>query len=589
MRLKKFLYILLFFIGCGFLQAQVTFQSKVSKKKLGVNERLRVDFVMNQDGDDFNPPDFAGFRIVGGPHQAISNSWINGKRSYSKTYTYTLSPKAKGKFTIGQATINIEGEVYKTTPISVEVTSAVNIPKDGNNADYLASENVHLVAEVSKANPYLNEAITVTYKLYVSHEVSITSNWREVDTPKYADFWSQNIDSRGNYKIYDGKYKGEDYRYVVLRRTVLYPQKTGKLEIEPLSLDIPIDVKSNRRDIFGRRLMTRVNKTISAGKRTINVKPLPEEGQPINFTGAVGDFDFKITSNKTKLDANEALELSVKVTGNGNLKLFDLPKLKLPSSLEVYEPSRADNIRTQADGMQGAMVENYTVVPQFKGNYPIRPITFSYFNPKTETYETLSSEEILIEVENGPLTEESDSNTATTKQVVTLDKDQFKYIKLDADLEPQEQAYFFKSKAYWVLLGAPFLLLPLAIFAGRKRKQRLADVEGIRLRRANQLAKKYLSEAKKNINNQAAFYESLERALHNYLKAKLNIETSEMSKAHISNLLLERKVDMEIVGNFTDLLKSCEFARYTPTSNVTIQKDYDSAVATISSIDKQFQ
>ncbi|WP_336375839.1 BatD family protein [Aureisphaera galaxeae] len=586
----QFLYIVLFLLGSGFLQAQVTFQSKVSKKKLGINERLRVDFEMNQDGDDFNPPDFAGFRIVGGPHQAISNSWINGKRSYSKTYTYTLSPKAKGKFTIGQATINIEGETYKTTPIAVEVTSAVKKPKDGNNADYLASENVHLIAEVSKANPYLNEAITVTYKLYVSHEVSITSNWREVDTPKYADFWSQNIDSRGNYKIYDGTYKGEDYRYVVLRRTVLYPQKTGKLEIEPLSLDIPIDVKSKRRDIFGRRLMTRVNKTISAGKRTINVKPLPEEGRPINFTGAVGDFDFNLSANKTKLDANEALELSVKVSGDGNLKLFDLPKLKLPSSLEVYEPSRADNIRTQAKGMTGAMVENYTVVPQFKGNYPIRPISFSYFNPKTEAYETLTSNEILIEVENGPLTSESsENNTATSKQLVTLDKNQFKYIKLNADLESVERAYFFKSKAFWMLLGIPFLFIPLAIFVGRKRKQRLADVEGNRLRRANQLAKKYLSEAKKNMTNQSAFYESLERALHNYLKAKLNIETSEMSKAHISNALLERKVDMGVVGNFTDLLKSCEFARYTPSSNVTIQKDYETAVTTISSIDKQFQ
>ncbi|MBX2827904.1 MAG: BatD family protein [Flavobacteriaceae bacterium] len=590
MKRKQLLYIVFFLFCSSLLQAQVTFKSKVSKKRLGINERLRVDFEMNQDGDDFNPPDFAGFRIVGGPHQAISNSWINGKRSYSKTYSYTLSPKAKGKFTIGQATINIEGETYKTTPISVEVTAAVKKSKDGSNADYLASENVHLVAEVSKTNPYLNEAITVTYKLYVSHEVSITSNWREVDTPKYADFWSQSIDSRGNYNIYDGTFRGEDYRYVVLRRTVLYPQKTGKLEIEPLSLDIPIDVKSNRRDIFGRRLMTRVNRTISAGRRTIDVKPLPEEGKPINFNGAVGDFEFGISSNKTKLDANEALELSVKVTGDGNLKLFDLPKLKLPSTLEVYEPALEDNIKTKVKGMTGSKVEKYTVVPQFKGNYPIRPISFSYFNPKAEKYETLTSEEVLIEVENGPLTAENTDNTsAVTKQQVTLDKNQFKYIKLNANLEAIEKAHFFKSRTFWTLLGIPFLLIPLAIVVGRKRKARLADVEGNRLRRANQLAKKYLGEAKKNLGNQEAFYESLERALHNYLKAKLQIETSDMSKAHISNILLERKVEMGVVGNFTDLLKSCEFARYTPTSNVTIKKDYETAVTTISNIDKQFQ
>ena len=314
MKLKYFIYILIFMFGCGISQAQVRFDAKVSKTRLGINERLRVDFDMNQDGDNFNPPSFEGFRVVGGPNQSVSNSWMNGKRSYSKTYSYFLSPQTRGKVKIGQATIEIDGETYKTLPIEVEVTAAVEVPKDGNNADYVASENVHLVAEVSNANPYLNEAITVVYKMYVSHDVSITSSWREIDTPKYADFWSQNIDSQGNYKIYDGKYNGEDYRYVILRTTVLYPQKTGKLDIEPLTLDVPIDVPGNRRDLFGRRLTTRVNKTISAGNRTINVKPLPLEGKPDNFAGAVGNFNFKVSTNKNTLDANEAFELKTTVT-----------------------------------------------------------------------------------------------------------------------------------------------------------------------------------------------------------------------------------------------------------------------------------
>ncbi|MCW8982047.1 MAG: BatD family protein, partial [Altibacter sp.] len=365
MKIKKGIYILFFLLSCGMLQAQVQFETKVSKTRLGINERLRVDFEMNQDGDNFNPPNFQGFRVVGGPNQAISNSYINGKRSYSKTYSYFLSPQSKGTFTIGQATIEIDGETYKTTPVRVEVTAAVEVPKDGNNAEYVASENVHLVAEVSNSNPYLNEAITVTYKMYVSHDVSITSSWREIDTPKYADFWSQNIDNQGNFKIYEGKYEGKDYRYVILRTTVLYPQKTGKLDIEPLTLDVPIDVQSNRRDLFGRRLMTRVNKTISAGNRTINVKPLPLEGRPDTFTGAVGTYNFNVSANKTTLDATESLELTVKVSGEGNIKLFDFPSVKLPSALEVYEPERSENVRTTASGMSGSISEVYTVVPQF--------------------------------------------------------------------------------------------------------------------------------------------------------------------------------------------------------------------------------
>jgi len=591
MKLKNFIYIVFFVLSCGITQAQVQFEAKVSKKKLGINERLRVDFIMNQDGDNFNPPSFEGFRVVGGPNQSISNSYINGKRSYSKTYSYFLSPKSKGKFTINQATIEIKGEIYKTLPIQVVITSAVDKPKDENDADYVASENVHLVAELSNSNPYLNEAITVVYKLYVSHNVSITRSWREIDSPKYADFWSQTIDNRGDSKIYEGTYKGEDYRYVILRRTVLYPQKTGKLNIEPLTLDVPIDVMSNRRDIFGRRLMSHVNKTISAGNRIITVKPLPTIGRPDKFTGAVGDFQFRVETNKTTLNANESLELKVMVTGKGNLKLFDLPSLNLPSSLEVYEPIHDNQINTTFDGMQGTVTETYTVVPQFKGNYPIRPISFSYFDVVSKTYKTISSKEIIINVEKGPKPKQSNSENdiSGSNKSTTVSIDQFKYIKLEGKLEPVNPAPFFKSSLFWYLLGTPFLLIPLFIIAGKERNKRLNDVEGNKLRKSNKLAKKYLSDAKKNITDKATFYEALERALHNYLKAKLNIETTEFSKERISELLSDKKVAGVIIDDFISILKSCEFARYTPTSNVSINEDYNKAVNVIASIDKQIR
>lgn len=593
MKVKHILYLLLF-VFCAFtVQGQVKFEAKVSKKKLGINERLRVEFEMNEDGDNFNPPDFDGWRVVGGPNQAISNTYINRKRTYSKTYSYFLSPLKRGNLTIGQASIVVEGETYKTIPVTVEVTAAVKTPTDGENMDIIAEDNVHLVAEISNGNPFLNERITVTYKMYVSKDVSITSQWREIDTPRYADFWSKNIDASGNFKIYEGDYKGENYRYVILRTTVLYPQKTGKLEIEPLTLDVPIDVPGNRRDLFGRRLTTRVNKTISAGRRTIDVKPLPLEGQPENFGGAVGEFQFSVKTNKEVLDANEALEITTAVSGNGNLNTLQLPSLKVPSTLEMYEPERSENLNTRANGISGSVSENYTIVPQYKGVYPIRPIAFSYFNPNIEKYQTITSQELVINVENGPVTNAvagtNDENAAVDKQEVVLSSENFKYIKLYANLSPIASEPFFKSTLFWSLLGGPFLLIPLFIIAGKKRNRRRADVQGNRLRKANKMAKRYLAEAKKNIGNKVVFYEALERSLHNYLKAKLNIETSEMSKERIAQLLYERDVEEVTVAQFGSLLKSCEFARYTPTSNVTIQQDYDKAVETISAIDKQIQ
>lgn len=584
--MKRLLFfVFVFFSLTSF--AQVKFEAKVSKERLGINERLRVDFEMNQDGDNFKRPEFDGFRIIGGPNQSVSNTWINGKRTYSKTYSFFLAPQKRGKITIGQATIEVEGEVYKTSPIVIEVTEAVEVPNDENNSEYIANESVHLVAEVSNTAPYLNEAITVTYKLYVSYDVNITQHWREIDLPKYADFWNQIIENRDS-KVLEGKYKGKDYRYVVLRSVILYPQKSGELEIEPMTLDIPIDVPGSRRDFFGRRISERVNKTVTAGKRIIQVKPLPDAGKPADFSGAVGDFSWTVGTNKDQLKANESFQLDIAISGKGNLKLFSIPTIKLPNALEVYEPEYTENVKTDLSGTHGTIKNSYTVVPQYKGNYTIPSFRFSYFNPKTEQYHTLSSEEINIEVESGPVAATSSDKT-NHQSAVSYAEEDFKYIKLEGKLQSITSTSFFKSPVFWTLLGGPFLLIPVFIIVGKKRKQRLSDIEGNRLRKANRMAKRYLSEAKKNSANPDRFYEALERALHNYLRAKLTIETTEMEKSRISTMLADRQVSSETIQSFIELLKSCEYARYASVSNQSVTQDYDKAVAIISEIDKQIQ
>ncbi len=567
--------------------AQVKFEAKVSKTKLGVNERLRIDFEMNKDGDNFVPPSFADFTVVGGPNTSVSNSWLNGKRSYTKTYSYFLAPKKRGKFTIKQAIIEIDGETYKTFPVTIDVTAAVEQPKDGNDAAYVASENIHLVAEVSKENPYLNEAITVVYKLYVSLDTGVR-NWNYKDNPRYNDFWSQNIEIKG-LNIEKGMYKGEEYRYVVLRKTVLYPQKTGKLKLEPLVLDVSVEVPTNRTDIFGRPLMTKVPKTVTAGTRTINVKPLPETNKPADFKGAVGDFDFKVTTSKTQLNATESLEAKIEVSGRGNLKLFELPKLSVPSSLEVYEPQHSENVRTNLGGMQGSISDTYTIVPQYRGKYPVPTLSFSYFDPKTETYKRVTSDDIIIDVLEGPMANSNTSDAITdgSRQTVFPNSNTFAFIKTKTNFTSIKSEPFFKSTVFWSLFLLPFLFIPLAIVARKAKDRRDADVHGNRIRKADRLARKYLGEAKKALGHKEAFYVALEKALHNYLKAKLNIETSEMNKERIVEILRKRQVNDEVVAEFISILKSCEMARYSPFTQVTMQNDYEKAAKTISQIDKQ--
>lgn len=590
--LKHSIYAFALLCICS-VQAQVTFKAQVSKKKLGVNERLRIDFKMNKDGDNFNPPDFSNFNVVGGPSQSISNSWINGVRSFSKTYSYFLAPKKRGKFTISQATIEIEGATYKTLPIDIQVTAAVDKPKDPNDPNYIASQNIHLVAEVSNANPYLNEAITVVYKLYISPNTGIDT-WRELDSPRYNDFWNQNIKIK-ELKLVNSTYKGEDYRYIVLQKVVLYPQKTGKLTIEPLTLDVKVQVPTNRRGIFGNRILKTVNRTVAAGNRVINVKPLPEEGKPLDFTGAVGQFDFKVNTSKNTLKATEALQATIEVSGKGNLKLFKLPRLNLPSSLEVYEPEHSEKVSVNLSGMQGSIADTYTIVPSYQGKYPIPAVSFSYFDVKTKKYRTIHSEELVVDVTEGPINKEnSDVATASTgaigaKKQVVLANNQFASFKTSTQFQAMQVTPFFKSKLFWSLLFAPFLAIPLALFVRHKKGIRDRDVEGNKIRKANKLARKYLSNAKKVLNNKEAFYNALERALHNYLKSKLHIETSDFTKDKIQELLEGKAVEDTTIKAFNELLESCELARYTPFSNVEIQQDYDKAARVISILDKQIR
>lgn len=593
MRLERLTFIVLFFtslLGSSTVFGQegdaVTFEMKLSKEKLGINERLRVEFAMNKDGDNFNPPSFEGFRVVMGPSQSISSSWINGKRSFSKSYSYILKPTAQGSFTIGQATIEIDGETYKTLPRKVQITAAVDNPNAPKTADDVADESLHLVAQVSKGNPYLNEAVTVVYKLYISSNISVT-NFRPLDSPKYNNFWSQDIPVT-KYNTVNETYNGKPYRSVILKRVVLYPQKSGKLDIEPLSLEIYVDVPTNRRDFFGSRIYTQASKTVSAGKRTLNVLPLPEEGKPVGFGGAVGQFDFEVTTSKTTLNASESLQAKVEVSGKGNLKLFQLPEPELPSALEVYEPEFDENVRTTVTGMQGKVANNYTIVPSFRGRYPIPSISFSYFDPQEKTYKTLSSGEITINVMEGPTDNaQGTSGAVGSKKIAVPTGRQFHFIKTKTDLVSIGANRFFGSRNFYWWLLAPLAFIPLVLFLRKMKQQSDADVEGNRLRTANRLARKYLSAAKKQLDNPDGFYVALEKALHNYLKAKLKIETSEFSKEKIISLLGEKNVDDLTTSQFIDLLKSCEMARYSPITKVQMNEDYQKASDVISKMDKQ--
>ena len=565
-------------------EESVNFEALVSKKSLGLNENLRVDFKMNKDGDNFNPPSFEGFRVVGGPNQSVSNMFVNGKRTFSKTYSYFLSPLEKGLITVGQATIEINGKIFKTLPVEVNVSESVEISKDPNDPNYIVNENLHLVAEVSNPKPFLNEGISIVYKLYYSPQINVT-NVGEIETPEFENFWSQNI-KIPRLQIERGSYNGESYNYVTWKKTVLYPQKTGRLEILPLSLDVSVDVPTNRRDFFGNRIYSQVSKKITAGRRVIKVSELPDNA-PSSFNGAVGDFDIELTTTKTDLNASESLQATIKISGKGNLKLFSPPSIEAPSSLEKYDPEYTENVSTNLAGMNGNISNTYTLVPQFQGKYPISSVDFTFFNTSLKKYETLKTKEIIVNVLEGPtlLTEKVDPQNSTTPSNILPSINQFKFIKTKPNLVNINSSSFINSTYFYIIIFLPFFIIILTVIFFKSKKITDSDLKKYKSISANKLARKYLHEAKKNLDKKDMFYVSLEKAMHNFLKSKLSIETSDYSKERIQDLLKNRNVDDDTQKLFIRLIENCEFARYTPASNVAINKDYENAVKVISELD----
>ncbi|MBD3723358.1 MAG: protein BatD [Flavobacteriaceae bacterium] len=582
---KIYCYIVFFITTLTFAQ-EVKFEAKVSKSTLGINEKVQVSFSINQDADNFERPDFNGFKVVGGPFQSTNFSWVNSVKSFHRSYSYVLQPLKKGNLTIGSASIEYNGEIYKSQPVKITVKDAVVLPKDPNSPEYKAGEGIHLVAEVSKANPYLNEPITVVYKLYFDPRFTI-QNVREVENPKYNGFWSQHIDIK-KLEAVPGTYNGKDYAMVIWRKVLLYPQETGVKELEPLKidLDVLVPVQKNMGGFFQMMDYETTSKTVSAGAKSVTVKALPENGKPASFTGAVGTFDFKVKPSKTELKSGESLDLEISVSGDGNLKLFNLPKPEFPSAFEVFDPQHKEEVQTPLSGMTGIISDTYTIVPQVKGKYTVKPIEFSYFDLTTKSYKTITSEAVEINVLQGKENIASNENNSANKQKVEK-YNTFQFIKLNSEFKPLTKEDFFGSSKFYMLLFAPFLIIPIIILAKKKKEAIDADVVGNKIRRNTKLAKKFLSEAKKQLGNKVPFYMAMEKAMHNFLKAKLHLETSEMSKENIQELLLAKNANTETVTDFIALMNDCEFARYTPSSDVTMQKDYDRAVTLISDLEKQ--
>jgi len=574
--LVRNILILILALNSLFISAQVKFDASVSKTKLGLNERLRVDFVMNQNGDNFSPPDFENFQIIGGPNQSIKTSYVNGERSFSKTYSYFLQPLKKGSIKIKQASVEIDGEEYKSLPIEVLITDSVSQPSE-SVTQYYNDDDIELRALISKGSPYLNEPITVIYKLYYKAPINI-SDARETETPNYKDFWSQTI-KIPQLKVQREIYKGQNYNVVEWRKVVLYPQKPGELEISPLSLNLVLDVPTDKRDFFGNVIYDQTSQVISTGKRIINVKDLPLNNKPSSFTGAVGQFEFDVIFNKSSLRATESFQAELKVKGEGNLKLFDLPDLLVPSSMELFEPQREESINTNLSGMSGSVTKLFTVIPRFQGSFPIEEVEFSYFDPQLESYKTLKSPRLTVDVFDGPTIANSSLNNTN----VITPNDSFRFIKTKANLIKIDNSQFFESQLFYILVSSPFaIVIAFVMLTAYTRTRKSSTIE---LQKAQEKEiNKMIDAAKKSLNDKNMFYDLVEKALLKTLLLKFSINIENFNKEKIKSISRDKGVDEKTISKIIQLIENCESAKYSRSSNSMMNNDLKTAIEVINLI-----
>ena len=553
--MKKDLLFLVFVLQSFLLLAQTSFTASVSKNKIGVNEQFSLTFTVNESGDRFVAPDFSDFSIIAGPSTSSSTTIINGKVSKENSYTYYLRSKKIGIYTIGSASIKVKGKTYRSGITSIQVLKSAPSNSSNRSPEAKAKENIFLELELSNSTPYVGEQITASYKLYFNQDIRSPEL---LENPSYTGFWHEDFDLGENYPIKQVRKNGKSFQVATLKKMVLIPQRSGKLDIAAMDLEVPVAIPTNQRDFFGRRRSRMINIICSTGNKTLRVKELPTTGKPSNFSGAVGAFEFTTRLDRDSIQTNESATLSMRVSGTGNLRMIDLPEFNIPADVEAYEPKYKESIKLQNQGLTGFKRVEYLLIPRNRGTYKVNSGSFNYFNPKTKKYITIDRPSYTLTVE-GEINGTSGTvvlNNITKEDVSFIGKD-ILYIKTSLkDLKSSKKS-FFGSYSFITLLTIPIVLVLIALILVILLRKSIIDIEQWKNGTASKQAIKVLQS--NGINTHTA----IEQALQTFFYKKWNLDRAQFDKERIEELLTENKVDPEIIASITDILEICEMARFT--------------------------
>lgn len=577
--MKKIVYIsftLLVLTNC--LLAQ-TLTTSVSSTKVAVGEAFQLQFSLSGPGKNFKLPPMSELDIMEGPYQSSSTSIVNGSVTQSSSLTYVVAAKKEGKLTIGAATVISNGKTIQSNPISIDVTKGTssggtqNNNSGGQNVTKPTSsdigDNVFVRTNVSKSKAYVGEVIEVTFKVYTRLEMQM----RQISKiPAYDGFFVQNIKTNEQTKQTNETINGITYVVGEVYKTYIIPQHTGKLTIEPFEVECVVRQKSKRkpRDIFEQMMGVGYEDVIVPLKSlpvTIEALALPEEGKPAGFSGAVGNYTYKAVMSKESVKADDAVNITLSLTGTGNIKLVEPPKVNLPEDFETYDPKTGENINVSRSGISGVKTFDYMFIPRHEGDYVIEALNFSYFDPSKKEYVTLPSPDFKLHVEKGTGTSATVVGGTNAKEELKVLGNDIRYIKTSTILKEKEE-YFFSSALFYTLLASPLLCFISFLIIRRKSIANNKDGVAVKSRKATKMARKRLSIAEQHLkaNNKELFYIEIFKALYGYISDKLNIPLADLNKEHISSTLKKRAVSEPTIEKLITTLDNCEFARYAPSS-----------------------
>lgn len=581
---------------------------QVSSNKVQVGSPFQIVFTANAQPSTYTPPNFKDFDVFSGPNTSQSMQYVNGSLSQSFSISFLISAKKEGKFQIGPMVFAFNGQNVSTSPVTIEATKGA-VPQgqqqqqtqqsqgsgDPGSQTTSGGEDVFVKTIVSKSKCYIGEQIQVTQKIYSRFDLR---GFQNVKFPAFNGFWSQQTEGVPNVQLQIENLDGVNYYVGEFNKTYVFPQRTGELVIEPTEVECVVRKQSNKKprnifeQFFGGGGFEDVVVKAYSRKTKINVMDVPEEGKPANYSGGVGSLNCRVEASKNNIKANDALNLKITISGKGNLKLLEAPKLNLPESFESYEPKITENI-SNTGGVSGSKTYNYLIIPREPGDFVLNGLDFSYFDLDKKKYVTIPSPELKITVTPG----DGKSNASAQvfdhlKQEVKESENDIRYIK-KGDFELQRSnTEFFNSSLHLFLLVLPLLLFAGALSYRAYYYKQNSDIVAVKGRKAASFAKKQLISAEKQmkLNNKEAFYTEVTNAMNSYLGNKFNIPVAELSKENITKELQFRNIKPETQAKLFDTINQCEFAKYAPGAvSGDLLMVYNNTVELISSIESELK